>query len=87
MKNVEKVFTKNLEKGIMNEKYNLLDEDEKINEREGLSMRKTNDAILKEITGEASFLKRIIFKVFKDDIIKVYKQGVKDGFNWNNKVR
>lgn len=45
------------------------------------------NVVLDEVLEETSFIKKIIFKAFKEDFIKVYKKGVKQGFNWSNNVR
>ena len=87
MKIVEEIFTKNQTNNIISKKYNPLNKDEGFYERKGLSMRGTKDVVLDEVMEGTSFIRRIIFKVFKEDFIKVYKEGVKDGFNWSNRAR
>lgn len=87
MKNVEKLFTKNDKNIIINDKYNLLSEDcQRFYEREGLLMKETEEVVLDEVMKEANFIKRIILKILKKDFIKVYKKGVKEGFNWSNNI-
>lgn len=81
--NVEKVFTKEIKNNIINEKYNPLSVDDKIYEREGLFMRETKDIVLDEIMEELNFVERIFFK---NKFIKVYKKGVRKGFNWSNNI-
>lgn len=85
---VEKIFTKKEKNNIMVKKYNPLNKDEGFYEREGLFMRETEELVLDEVMEGANFIRRIILKVFKKDFIKVYKKGVKEGFNWSdNTVR
>lgn len=81
--NVEKVFTKEIKNNIINEKYNPLNKDESFYEREGLFMKKTKDVVLDEIMEELNFIERIFFK---NKFIKVYKKGVRKGFNWGNNI-
>lgn len=76
-----KVFTKNNRKDIIYNKYNLLNKNNSFYEREGLSMKKTEDIVLKEITKELNFVERIFLR---RKFIEIYKAGVKEGFNWNN---
>ena len=76
MKNGCKVFTKNNGKGIIYNKYNLLNKNY-FYEREGLYMRKTEDIVLKRL----NIVERVFFK---KKFIEIYKEGVKTGFNWNN---
>jgi hypothetical protein len=76
MEIVEKTFTKNDGKGIIYNKYNLLNKNY-FYEREGLYMRKTEDIVLKRL----NIVERVFFK---KKFIEIYKEGVKAGFNWNN---
>ena len=46
---------------------------------------KTN-VVLEEIKKELNWKERIIVYIFKKTYIKVYKQGIKEGFNWNSKT-
>lgn len=71
-----KIFTKNDRKGIIYNKYNLLNKNY-FYEREGLYMRKTEDIVLKRL----NIVERVFFK---KKFIEIYKEGVKAGFNWNN---
>lgn len=80
---VEKVFTKKEENNIINQKYNPLNKDESFYEREGLFMKGTKDILLDEITEELNFIERIFFK---NKFIKVYKKGVRKGFNWSYNI-
>lgn len=74
----EKVFTKNVEEDIIKNKYNLLNKNTNFYEREGLSMRKTEDIVLKELN--------IVERIFlKKKLIEIYKAGVKAGYNWANR--
>ena len=41
--------------------------------------------IVKEIMEECNWWERIVVKCFSNIIIRVYKNGVKAGYNWNNK--
>lgn len=75
--NYEKMFTKEMEKCIMQSKYNLLNKNKDFYEREWLFMRKTEDIVLKEL----NIVERIFFK---KKFIEIYKAGIKAGFNWNN---
>ena len=76
-----KVFTKNNRKDIIYNKYNLLNKNNSFYEREGLSMKKTEDIVLKEITKELNFVERIIVNFFSRTFIKVYKKGINFWFN------
>lgn len=81
---VEKVFTKKEENNIINENYIPL----KVNfknllEKDGLFMNETKDILLNEITEELNFIERIFFK---NKFIKVYKKGVRKGFNWSYNI-
>jgi len=40
--------------------------------------------VVEKIMKECNWWERIIIKVFKKIFIKVYKIGVKVGFNWDN---
>ena len=40
------------------------------------------EEILKEICKDLNWKERIIVRLFKKSFIKVYKNGVKTGFNW-----
>lgn len=42
------------------------------------------DVVLDEVVKELNFRERIIVKVFRKTFIKVYKSGIKYGYNWNN---
>lgn len=76
MEIVEKTFTKNDGKGIIYNKYNLLNKNY-FYEREGLLMKETEDIMLKRL----NIVERVFFK---KKFIEIYKEGVKAGFNWNN---
>lgn len=76
MEIVEKTFTKNDGKGIIYNKYNLLNKNY-FYEREGLLMKETEDIVLKRL----NIVERVFFK---KKFIEIYKEGVKAGFNWNN---
>ena len=45
------------------------------------------DVVLNEVIEEPKFIERVIFRLFRKTFIKVYKEGVRRGFNWNNYVR
>ena len=40
------------------------------------------EELLKEICKDLNWKERIIVRLFKKSFIKVYKNGVKTGFNW-----
>lgn len=83
----KKLFTKEYKNIIINKKYNPLKVNFKlIYEREGLCVRKTKDILLKEVIEEPKFIERVIFRLFRKTFTKVYKEGVRRGFNWNNYV-
>jgi len=62
---------------IIRKKYNPLNKDCKIFEREGLDM-KEKDIVLEEVIEQLNFIERIIFK---KKFIKIYKLGIAFGFN------
>jgi len=76
-KNLKKVFTKEESNNIISKKYNPLNKDCKIFEREGLDM-KEKDIVLEEVIEQLNFIERIIFK---KKFIKIYKLGIAFGFN------
>jgi len=76
-KNLKKVFTKEESNNIIRKKYNPLNKDCKIFEREGLDM-KEKDIVLEEVIEQLNFIERIIFK---KKFIKIYKLGIAFGFN------
>ena len=43
------------------------------------------DIVLNEVKKELNWKERIIVKIFKKTMKKVYTEGVKKGFNWNFK--
>ena len=45
------------------------------------------DVILNEVMKELNWKERIIVKVYRKTIYKIYKEGIRRGFNWNNGVR
>lgn len=83
MKIVENLFTKDEKNNIINQKYNLLNKDDMFYEREGLFMRETKDVVLDEVEEELNFIERIFFR---KKFIKVYKKGIRKGFNWSNSI-
>ena len=80
---VEKIFTKEIKNNIISEKYNPLNKDESFYESEGLFMKETKDVLLNEVIEELNFIERIFFK---NKFIKVYKKGVRKGFNWSYNI-
>ena len=74
----KKLFIKEKKNNIISDKYNPLNY-----EREGLFMKGTKDVVLDEIMEELNFIERIFFK---NKFIKVYKKGVRKGFNWSNNI-
>lgn len=81
---VEEVFTKKEKNIIISKDYNPLKVNyELIYERDGLFMNETKDILLNEITEELNFIERIFFK---NKFIKVYKKGVRKGFNWSYNI-
>lgn len=82
--NDEKVFTKNVGKDIIFKK-----EKESYNryfyEREGLVMKKTKDIVLKEIIKGLNWREKIIVRIFPKTVIKVYRKGMAECFNYFNK--
>lgn len=50
-------------------------------------MNKTNveQNVMEEVLKDCNFYERVIVKVHPKTCIKIYKKGLQDGFNWNNK--
>lgn len=72
------IFTKNHGKGIINNKYNLLNKNNDFYEREALFMKITEDIVLKKLN--------IVEKIFfRKKFTEIYKEGIKAGFNWSNR--
>ena len=46
---------------------------------------KKEDAVLKEIIKELNFKEKIIAKLYKDLVIKIYSCGMKNGYNWKQR--
>lgn len=44
------------------------------------------DVVLNEVKKELNFRERIIVKLFTKTMKKVYTEGVKKGYNWNNYI-
>lgn len=49
-------------------------------------MNVEKDVVLNEIKKDLNWKERIIVHINKKTFVKVYKQGLKDGFNWNSKT-
>lgn len=82
-KNHKKRFTNDEKNNIISLKYNLLNKDDKdLYERGGLFMKETNDVILSELMEQLDWKGKIVGKLFPQILIKSYKEGVKNGFNW-----
>lgn len=79
------VFTKNNGKDIIYNKYNLLNKNNDFYEREGLSMRKTEDIVLNKVLNGLSLKERILVKIFSKTFSKVYRKGMIECFNYYNK--
>lgn len=75
------IFTKNHGKGIINNKYNLLNKNNDFYEREALFMKITEDIVLNEILKGLNKTERIKVRLFSKIFIKVYKLGITYGFN------
>lgn len=45
------------------------------------------DVVLDEVMKELSWRERIVIRLFKKTFNKIYKNGIRKGFNWNNYVR
>lgn len=45
------------------------------------------DVVLEEIKKELDWKGKVILYIFPKIFIKIYKLGIKAGFNWNNTVR
>lgn len=45
------------------------------------------DVVLDEAMKELNFIERIIAGMFKKTFNKIYKNGIRRGFNWDNYVR
>lgn len=85
--NKRKLFTKKQKNNIINEAYNPLKVNLIYMERDDLFMIEIENEVLSEIMKETNFIKKIMFRSLKKDFIKVYKKGIKKGFNWcNNNV-
>lgn len=83
--NNEKMFTKNSGKDIIQSKHNLLNKNNNFYEREGLSMRKTEDIVLNKVLNGLSLKERILVKIFSKTFSKVYRKGMIECFNYYNK--
>lgn len=79
-KNAKKVFTKKESNDIIKKDYNPLKVNKKIYER-GSGLLMEDKVLLSEVTEELNFIEKLLFK---RKFIKIYKKGIKKGFNWNN---
>ncbi len=79
LKKCKKVFTKNESNNIIRKKYNPLKANK--SEREGLFMKEKDVVLLEELGEKLNFIEKIFFK---KKYIRIYKEGVKRGFNWSN---
>ena len=84
-KRFEKVFTSDLRKGIIEEKYNPLNKDNSFYKGEGLFMRETKDIALKKLMEGLNWREKIIVKIYKKTCKKVYRKAMVDCFNYYNK--
>jgi len=73
--NAKNIFTKKESNNIMKKEYNLL------SEREGLCMKEIENLELNEVLQELNFIEKIFFK---KKFIKIYKKGIRKGFNCSN---
>ena len=45
------------------------------------------DVVLDKVMKELCWRERIVIRLFKKTFNKIYKNGIRKGFNWNNYVR
>ncbi len=76
-KNEKKLFTNSKSNNIMRKNNPLKAK----SEREGLFMKEKDVVLLEELGEKLNFIEKIFFK---KKYIRIYKEGVKRGFNWSN---
>ena len=84
----KKVFTKEDENIIMNDKYNPLNKDKGFYERKRLFMEEINeikDVTLEELTKGITDKEKDIIEKYANIFKKVYQRGMIDCFNYYNK--
>ena len=85
-KREEKVFTNEGRNNIINEDCNPLSKDyNKIYERGGLFMKETKDIVLEKILKGLNLEERIFVEEHIKICKKIYRKGMIDSFNYQNK--
>lgn len=84
MKNCRKLFTKEKKKNIIEKNCNPSLVNKKKLRKKGLSMINTKDIVWNEMTEGVNLKEKIIIRLFFKEFKKIYKKGIKRGFNWNN---
>lgn len=51
-----------------------------------MKKKDVGEEVIKEILKNCSLYERIIVGIFDREFVKIYRKGVQDGFNWNEKI-